>query len=121
MTNKVVSIKDAIRARTIGAASKARTKTIEFQGVEVAFKQPNLSVQRQLISKAKGADGELDGVLFLVWSVIYCTFTPDLTERVFDEADFEVLMEQQLGGFLTAFSKEVGEVFAEVDADPKLA
>lgn len=119
MTKNVVSIKDTIRAKTIGAASKARTKTIDFQGVEVAFKQPNLTVQRQLISKAKGADGELDGVLFMVWSVIFCTYTPDLTERVFDESDYEILMEQQLGGFLAAFSKEVGEVFAEVDADPK--
>lgn len=113
----VVSIKDRIRAKTVGKTSDFKVTEIDYEGEKVAFRQPNLRERQQLLNKAKDGKGEFDYIKFSVYSVIYCTYVPDLSERVFDEADFDTMMESNTGGFIDVFGKQVAEILNTAESD----
>jgi hypothetical protein len=104
------SIRDKIRAATIGKKSQFRTKIFNYEGIEVEFKAPNLKDRKTLLNRAKGDNGDLDMINFIVWSVILNTYIPGTNERVFDESDYDAMMNQGTGSFVDQFGQEVAEI-----------
>lgn len=98
-----MSLKDAIRKATVGSKAEYKTTEIEFEGQKVVFRQPSLKQRKDLIEKSV-VNKEIDGVSMQVWSVIYLTYD-EQGNRVFDEADYDALMNKPAGGFVDLFSE----------------
>jgi hypothetical protein len=112
------SIRDKIRAATVGKKVNLRTKVFNYEGVDIEFRAPNLKVRRDLLNKSKGDNGELDMIEFIVQSVILCSFVPGTIERVFEESDRDVLLNQSTGSFVDIFGGEIAQLMV-VEQDVK--
>lgn len=113
-------LRDKIRSKTVGAKTKFANETLEIDGVEVEVRQPSVKTRSVLMKmsrdpkKAKGMDTDnisADDVLsslnygkMQVLSVIYCTYVPGTDELVFDESDYDALINQPAGGFVDDIS-----------------
>lgn len=113
-----VNVRDAIRQKTVGAKAQFRTKVVEYEGLEVEFRQPNLRDRKALIARSRGESGEFDAVEFQVWAVILNTYVAGTNELVFEDTDYEVIMNSPSGGFVDIFAAEIAELL-NVESDPK--
>jgi len=113
------SIRDQIRAATLGAKPQFKTKIVEYAGLEVEVKQPNLKDRRKLLEKARDEKGNFDVVLFTIWAVILNTYVPNTGEKVFSPEDAEAFMELNTGSFVETFSAAVSELMNTEETNVK--
>lgn len=113
------SMRDKIRSATLGKKTQFRSKIFEYEGFEVEFRQPNLRDRKALLDHAKNGKGEFDMIEFIVWSVILNTYIPGTNEKVFDENDYEVMMQQNTGSFVDQFGTEISELMNTENTDSK--
>ena len=113
------SVRDQIRAATLGAKTQFKRKQFDYNGVDVEFRQPNLKERKVLINKAKDSKGDFDLTEFLVWSVITNTYVPGTNEKVFSAEDYDAMMEQTGGSFVEKFGNEIAELMNAEDEDVK--
>ena len=112
------SIRDKIRSATVGKNHKFKSKIFNYEGIDVEFRQPSIKGKKNLIDKAKGSDGEFDMINFLVYAVIGNCYVPGTDELVFDETDYDVIVNQPSGSFVDVFGNEIAKLMGEED-DPK--
>ena len=112
------SIRDQIRAQTLGAKVSFKTTIFNYNGIDVEFRQPSLRDRKVLIEKSKNAAGEFDMIEFLVWAVISNTYVPETKDKVFEPSDYEVMMNQPAGSFVDKFGEQIAELL-NVETDPK--
>lgn len=98
-----------LRAQLLGQPPKRRETVITLKtGEEIVIRQPTVGERAEIFKRAgiTAADpnhadlGELQ-----VWSVIYCAYTKD-GERLFDEADYEALINSPVGGLVDRLAAE---------------
>lgn len=111
------SIRDQIRSATLGKKTQFKSKVFEWEGISVEFRQPNLRQRKNLLKKAKDKNGEFDIIEFIVNSVIQCTYIPDTTDNVFEDEDYESLMQQGSGSFVEVFGAEISELMNAGDEE----
>ena len=99
-----MSLKDTIRQSTIGAKAEYKTKEFTYNGEKVIFKQPSQKVRRDIIEKSTKSDGNVDTVALQTWCVIYLTYD-EKDQKVFEQADFDLFMEQPVGSFVDKFAE----------------
>ena len=99
-----MSLKDSIRKSTVGSKSEYKTIEMDFEGNTIVFRQASLRDRKEIIGRSV-EDKEVDGVALQVWAVIYLTHDAE-GNRVFDEADFDSLMEKPAGSFVDDFSEK---------------
>lgn len=93
--------RDAIRTALFSGAPQFRSEVVKINGVEVEVRQPSIRVRRELFNKCTDAQGNIDANEFLVWSIIKNTYKPGTrATRVFEEGDYEQLMNQPTGGWV---------------------
>lgn len=97
-----MSIRDSIRSKTVGSKSEYRTIEMQYEGETIVFKQPSLRQRKQLVDRSI-VNKEVDGVLMQVWAVIMLTYDAE-GNQVFDESDFDSLMNKPAGSFVDEFS-----------------
>lgn len=112
------SVRDQIRAATLGQKTQFKSKKFDYNGIEVEFRQPNLKDRKLLLKKSRDNKGELDMIEFIVWSVISNTYAPGTSEKVFDASDYDAMMEQGTGSFVDQFGNEIAELM-NVEDDVK--
>ena len=118
-----MTTRDEIRSATVGSPKIFRKEILEHNGTKIEFRQPTVRTRKEINDRSQ-KDAEGDNVIgkidlwsFMVWSVIYCSFVPGTNEKVFEDGDFENLMEQPAGGFVDEFSTKVGELMNVEVAD----
>lgn len=111
-----MSLKDDLRKLTVGSKSEYKTIQIDFKGSVVVFKQPSLRQRKDIITKSVGEDREIDGVSMQVWSVIYLTHDSE-GNRVFDETDYDSLMEKPAGSFVDTFAESAMKLLGNMEED----
>lgn len=112
------SVKDMIRAKTLGAKVTFRSTVFEYEGVEVEFRQPSLKGRKILLDRAKNASGEMDMTDFIVWAVICNTYVPGTNELVFEDSDYDMMVNTPAGSFVEQFGQEIANLM-NVESDPK--
>ena len=113
--------RDTLRQATLGAKKHFRKEIVEFNGQEFEIRQPTIKSRSELRAKCTTVtkDGvSFDTFEFLVWSVIQNTYVPNTDERVFDDTDYNVLVENPTGGFMDKFS-EIASKLLNVDTETK--
>lgn len=109
MTEK--SLRDQIRAATVGSKTHFASKNVTWEGFEVEIRQPSYKSRKDLYKKCRDGEGNVDPTEFLVWSVIENTFVPGTDEKVFEKADYEGLISKPAGGFIDEFGAVAIEMF----------
>ena len=109
MTEK--SLRDQIRAATVGESSHFRKKVVEWNGFKVEMREPSNKSKKELYKRCRDSEGNVDPIEFLVWSVIENTYVPDTDEKVFEKADYDSLMSKPAGGFIDKFGHAGMELF----------
>lgn len=113
--------RDKIRAATLGNKGQFKTEVVEVNGVSVAVKQPSVG-EREDMFAAIDADAGSSAVDYakmfklMTWGVIKLTYVPDTNERVFDDADYDELMNQPTNDWVDQLGETVLEVL-NVEAD----
>lgn len=110
-----MSLRDELRKITVGSKSDYKTIEIEYQGETVVFKQPSLKQRKEIIEKSV-VNREVDGVAMQVWSVIYLTHDAD-GNRVFDESDYDALMNKPAGSFVDKFSEHALKLLGNAEEE----
>ena len=114
------SLRDQIRGVTVGAAVKFKSKTLNYKGFDVEFRQPTVKARRDLFDKSANDKGGVDILDFLVWGVIFNTYVPDTDELVFEDSDYASLVSKPTGGFMDLFGAEVSALLnVEEDLEKK--
>lgn len=101
MSNKEALRSGALRSRP------AKSKTVDFEGQKYEVRAPSVRSRAQILRRAGVLDEkkkETDPGRMQVAAVIACTFDPESGERVFEEADFEALLEDPAGGVVDALA-----------------
>lgn len=103
------SIRDLIRAKTVGAKKTFREERLALEdGLEVIVRTPTVRERSEIMRRAgvtANQNGRVEDIASLqVWAVIYCTYTPN-GERVFEDADAATLMEMPAGSFVDEISE----------------
>lgn len=119
-----MSTRDEIRSATVGSKKNFRKETLLYNGMEIEFRQPTVRLRKEIHDKSQveGKENDVSKVdiwAYMVWSVIFCSFVPKTNEKVFEEGDFENLMEQPAGGFVDEFSTKISELL-NVDVEKSL-
>lgn len=104
----MTKLKDTIRSLTVGKAAQYKTVEIDYEGSKVVFKQPSQKVRRDIFEKSTNGD-KADLVALQVWTVIYLTYDAD-GNKVFDDSDFDSIMNQPSGGFVELFAEKALEL-----------
>lgn len=102
MSAKEKSLRDRLRAKTLGAPKKRDEKIVEIDGEEFLVRQPTVAQRSEILRRSKATTGDVERIdvgEMQVWSVIFCTYTPE-GEQVFEEADYSALKNMPTGGFL---------------------
>lgn len=111
-----MSKRDALRSKTVGAAKKFRTELVTVDGEEVEVRQ--LSVRDRLnVYNRSTKNGVLDPLQFQIWAVISTCYVPGTNEKLFEDADYDGLVDQPTGGFLDQLS-EAAINMLNVEANP---
>ena len=113
------SIRDQIRAATLGAKPQFKSKEVEYNGISVELRQPNLRDRKKLLEASRNSKGDFDVILFTVNSVILCTYIPGTSEKVFSPEDVEAFMELNTGSFVETFSAAVSELMNTEETNVK--
>lgn len=93
--------RDSVRTALFSGAPKFRSELVEIDGVTVEVRQPSIRVRRELFNKCTTPSGNIDPNEFLIWSIIKNTYLPgSRTKRVFEDGDYEQLMNQPTGGWV---------------------
>jgi hypothetical protein len=71
-----------------------KKEPVTFDGMALEIWQPKLTGRQKLINDSQREDGTLDSTKLSVLSAIICTHDPDTGQRIFEDADYEVLMDQ---------------------------
>lgn len=99
----------SIRAALLGAKVEFASKEVTVCGIKVEVRQPSVKSRRDLFKRAT-IDGVMDSSEFMVWAVIYNTYVPNTEERVFEDTDYEALVERPVGGFMDQISESAAEM-----------
>lgn len=110
-----MSLKDNLRKLTVGSKNEYKTIEIDYKGETVVFKQPSLKQRKTLINKSLD-NKEVDGVALQVWSIIYLTYDTE-GNRVFDDTDFDSLMEKPAGSFVDTFGESALKLLGNMEED----
>lgn len=102
-----MSIRNKLRSITVGSKKVVNSIELEYEGEKFEFRQITYRDRKSLLEKSEGKDGKVDGTAFQIWGVISMTYVPGTEEKVFDEGDFDILMNQPVGGFIDKFSEEI--------------
>lgn len=113
------SIRDQIRAATLGAKPQFKSKEVEYNGVTVEVRQPNLRDRKKLLEASRNSKGDFDVILFTINSVVLCTYVPGTNEKVFSPEDVEAFMELNTGSFVETFSAAVSELMNTEETNVK--
>jgi hypothetical protein len=103
-----VSIKD-IRSATLGQQNKFRSEKVKHGSIEVEVRQLSYADRTALIEKCT-KDDKMDTLKLQVYAVIYTVVDPETGEKVFNEADYETMVQQPSGGYVDTFSKAAFKV-----------
>lgn len=109
----MASLKDTIRNLTVGKKVDYKTVEMEYEGYKVVFKQPSQKIRRELFEKATKGE-KVDLVALQVWTVIALTYDTE-GNKVFDDADFDTIMNQPAGGFIDLFAEKAIELLGNGD------
>lgn len=109
------SMRDKLRAGTIGKTRGFRSKLVEVAELGddgaplvVEVREPTVKGHARILSEAgiSGGDvGKLDHARMQVAAVLECAFVPGTNERVFDAVDREALLELPVGGWLSQLAQ----------------
>lgn len=102
-----------LRSRLL-KSSTPKSEIVEYEGMELEVKQMRLRDRKLLFTKCRDKNGNIDGVDLLVWSVIRGTFYPGTNKRVFEDADYDTLL-NQTGGVVDALSPAINRVSGAED------
>lgn len=111
------SLRDQIRSKTVGSKNQFKTERVDVgDGIEVAVKQPSVGERQELFERIRDENGNVDQLALLSWAVIKLTYVPDSQERVFDDTDYDTILEKPTGGWVDRLGEKVLEVL-NVDAE----
>lgn len=117
--------RDELRSITVGKKPAFAKEIVEWEGKKFEIRQPSIRSRRELRSKAtsvKDGDVVVDFFNFLIWAVIENTFVPDTDEKVFEETDYDLLMDFPTGGFMDTFGEVAAKLLnVEVETKKKLS
>lgn len=98
-----------LRSRTLGKAREFKSQMVDIDGTQYEVRQPSVRERSAILQAGEVLSGDakkMDMGRMQVQGIITCTYVPGSGERVFEQADFEALMEQPSGGFVD----KLGEV-----------
>jgi hypothetical protein len=99
-----MSKRDALRAKTVGSAKQFRSEIVTVGGEEIEVRQ--LSVRDRLdVYNRSTKNGVLDPLQFQIWAVISTAFVPGTNERLFEDGDYDSLVDQPTGNFIDKLSE----------------
>ena len=101
---KAVSLRDKIRSKTLGVQPVFKTRSIQYDGMEIELREPNISQWGDLIKQARNKDETINIGEFMVRLVLYCSYVPGTDELVFEEGDYAKLKKQPRSGFVAQLS-----------------
>ncbi|MCK5604287.1 hypothetical protein KAR91_20530 [Candidatus Pacearchaeota archaeon] len=108
MTTK--TLRDQIRAATLGEKSEFKNEIVTYNGVKVELRQPTVKVRKDLMDKSMNEDGKINVLMFMTYGVIYNTYIPDTNELVYEETDFDAMMDKPVGCFLDSFGEKISNL-----------
>lgn len=119
--------RDELRKVTVGVAPRFRSKIIDYEGLKFELRQPSVRLKSRLMQKARVPMVEnknelaekIDFAALQAWTLIYCTYVPGTDEHVFNEADFDVIVDSPAGGYVDALGEAAMEMIGaqpEIDA-----
>lgn len=94
-----------LRAKIFGNAKKPERREFTFNGIQLEFLQPAIG---ELYS-ANGSNSE--GKSFIVKAMIDNAVAPGTTDKVFNDADYDGIMEMPMSGDMASVAKIVTELF----------
>ena len=103
-TGKVTPSRDSIRSSILGKKPKFAKEIVEYKNNRYEIRQPTLRARREIMNRCTGNDGTIDMMSALIYLCIYNTYIADTDERVFEESDYEALLEEPTGGFIDEIS-----------------
>lgn len=111
-----MSARDKLRSKTVGKAKNFRSKIETIDGDEYEVRQLSVKDRMTVYNKAT-KNGVLDPLQFQIWAVISTCFVPGTNEKLFDDTDYESLINQPTGGFLDQLS-EAAVLMLNPEANP---
>ena len=92
--------RDSIRTHLFSGAPQFRSTEVDLNGVPAEVRQPSIRIRRELFNKCTDEKGNIDANDFLVWSILKNTFVPGTNQRLFDDADYDQLMNMPTGSWV---------------------
>ncbi len=106
--------------RTAAFKSRAaRTETVTFDGETFEIHAPTVRTRARILERAgltSSDEKKRDAGKLYAAAVLYCTFVPGTNDRLFEDGDFETLLDDQAGGLVDALA-EVAVKFLNVASD----
>ena len=103
-----MSTRNQVRSALL-SKSEFRKEVVEYNGIKVEIRQPSVKGRQKILRDAT-VDGTIDSMEFLTRSVIENTYMVGTDERVFEDADYDVLVNKPTGGFLDKFGEKCAEL-----------
>lgn len=104
-----MSSRSSIRDALLSAKTEFKSEVVPLNGVDVEVRQSTVKSRSELMKRST-VDGAVEFGAFLVWGVIYNTYVPGTNEKVFDEQDYDVLMEDPTGGIVDQLGEAISKI-----------
>ena len=109
------SLKDKIRAATVGKPKTFKSEIVSFEGVNIEVRQLSLAARRDYmtasldkVTDSKGKETQQANLLKLqVNAVIASSYVPGEDTLIFDETDFNSIKDSVTGGYADAIWEAV--------------
>jgi hypothetical protein len=104
------STRDKLRAATLGAKNNFQKKVVTINGESFELRQMSIRDRSEVRALTVDENGFSDPYAFNVRSVIRCTYAPETGEKVFEDADFEALMDLPADSFMDLLVAEMAKM-----------
>lgn len=109
------SLKDKIRAATVGKRKTFKSEIVSFDGVDIEVRQLSLAARRDYmtasldkVTDSKGNETQQANLLKLqVNAVIASSYVPGEDTLIFDDTDFNSIKDSVTGGYADAIWEAV--------------
>ena len=106
MTEKL----DRLRELTIGRKRTPTRKILRFKAQEYEIRSPTVGERNKIQQKATSEDGRFNEQKFIVAAIIELTYVPKTEEKVFSDADWDVMMNCDVGSYVDVFAPDILEI-----------
>lgn len=107
----------SLREQILNQSPKTKKEDVDYYGIPVQLRGLRVRERQEIFEKSRNENGDVDGIKAVILAILKCTVDPNSGEQVFEDTDYDTLMNEQSGGFVDTVMPVVNRLMGGTEED----